>query len=422
MDKLSLREEQREAKLAQLARRETEHIRARRIRLAGSAFESIAIVGRGAFGEVRLVRMVGTNYLYAMKKLVKAKIVSLNQVAHVRAERDALADNNYYYNRNPWVVSLYYSFQDEQNLYLVMEYVPGGDLMNLLIKLGTFSDDMARFYTAEILLAIDSIHQLRYFHRDIKPDNILIDRHGHVKLSDFGLCTGVDSKAGKIALYKRLQKQAAAASESGGEGEAEAAAAALRADAELSASERFESWTKRRKALAYSNVGTPDYMAPEIVLGDGGYDHTCDYWSAGIILFEMVVGYPPFYSESQREIRAKIAHWPSYVTVPASLPVSPGARSLINRLLCHRSTRLGSDGLAEAIAHPWFTGLDFATIRRTRAPMIPSLSSPVDTSYFDSFEEVVSQEAAVFRPSSSNLKRFMTRDLCFLGYTYHRFG
>lgn len=172
------------------------------MRLTGNTFESIKVIGRGAFGEVRLVKMRGTNYLYAMKRLEKSRIVELKQVAHVRAERDALADNNYFYSKNPWcaasrrgrarrslwchpnrVVSLYYSFQDSRYLYLVMEYVPGrlrwraerlltsercgtgGDLMNQLIKLGIFSEDMTRFYVAEIMLALDSIHKLHYIHR-----------------------------------------------------------------------------------------------------------------------------------------------------------------------------------------------------------------------------------------------------------------
>ena len=129
----------------------------------------------------------------------------------MRAERDALADNNYFYTRNPWVVSLYYSFQDANYLYLVMEYVPGGDLMNLLIKRGTFTEPEARFYAAEMMLAVDSIHKLHYIHRDVKPDNILIDRHGHIKLSDFGLCTGLDVTQHRIELMQQQLGETGAA-------------------------------------------------------------------------------------------------------------------------------------------------------------------------------------------------------------------
>jgi serine/threonine protein kinase len=123
--------------------------------------------------------------LYAMKQLQKSDIFTKNQAAHVKAERDILVVAN-----SEWVVKLYYSFQDDENLYMVMDYVPGGDLMNLLIKFGVFDEKLARFYIGELTCAIESVHALGFIHRDIKPDNILIDRNGHIKLTDFGLCTG----------------------------------------------------------------------------------------------------------------------------------------------------------------------------------------------------------------------------------------
>lgn len=143
------------------------------------------VIGKGAFGEVRLVQKKDTGKIYAMKTLLKSEMYKKDQLAHVKAERDVLAGSD-----SPWVVSLYYSFQDAQYLYLIMEFLPGGDLMTMLIRWQLFTEDVTRFYMAECILAIETIHKLGFIHRDIKPDNILIDIRGHIKLSDFGLSTG----------------------------------------------------------------------------------------------------------------------------------------------------------------------------------------------------------------------------------------
>lgn len=145
-------------------------------------FESLSIIGRGAFGEVRICKEKTTGQILAVKKMRKEDMFQKNQVLHVRTERDILIASN-----NPWVVNLKYSFQDDSFLYLVMEYLPGGDLMSLLIKRDIMSEDEARFYIAEIVLAVEAMHNMGCIHRDLKPDNILIDKNGHIKLSDFGL-------------------------------------------------------------------------------------------------------------------------------------------------------------------------------------------------------------------------------------------
>lgn len=169
-----------------LNQKESNYIRLKRAKMEKSMFTKLKTIGVGAFGEVALVRKIDTpNLLYAMKTLKKADVLKRNQVAHVKAERDILAEAD-----NGWVVKLYYSFQDRDNLYFVMDYIPGGDMMSLLIKLGIFSEDLARFYIAELTLAVESVHKMGFIHRDIKPDNILIDKDGHIKLTDFGLCTG----------------------------------------------------------------------------------------------------------------------------------------------------------------------------------------------------------------------------------------
>lgn len=168
-----------------LCQKESNYIRLKRAKMEKSMFKRIKTLGIGAFGEVCLARKEDTGSLYAMKTLRKKDVLLRNQVAHVKAERDILAEAD-----NEWVVRLYYSFQDKDNLYFVMEYIPGGDMMSLLIRLGIFKEELAQFYIAELTCAVESVHKMGFIHRDIKPDNILIDRDGHIKLTDFGLCTG----------------------------------------------------------------------------------------------------------------------------------------------------------------------------------------------------------------------------------------
>ena len=168
-----------------LYKKESNYLRLKRANMNRSMFEDIKALGVGAFGSVTLVKKVNTYQLYAMKTLNKQDVLKRNQIAHVKAERDILAEAD-----NEWVVKLYYSFQDREHLYFVMEYIPGGDMMGRLQKEGIFSVALARFYIAELVLAVESVHSMGFIHRDIKPDNILIDKDGHIKLTDFGLCTG----------------------------------------------------------------------------------------------------------------------------------------------------------------------------------------------------------------------------------------
>ena len=145
-------------------------------------FTSIKIIGKGAFGEVRVCKFNITNEVVAVKIIPRSEISKKNQLKHIRVERDILS-----YNKSEWIVGLKLAFQDDDSLYLVMEFMPGGDLMSLLMQEDIFSEDTARLYCAELVLAIEAVHDLKAIHRDIKPDNILIDKHGHIKLSDFGL-------------------------------------------------------------------------------------------------------------------------------------------------------------------------------------------------------------------------------------------
>lgn len=208
----------------------------------------------------------------------------------MRAERDILATATH----NPWIVELRCSFQDEEHLYLVMEFLSGGDLMTLLMDEDVFSEQLAQFFIAETVLAVDSVHKLNYIHRDLKPDNLLIGATGHLKLSDFGLCKHAEIKpARKVDPDKLREIDPQALPRNEGLSRAQA-------------SKRYE--YKRIRKLAYSTVGTPDYIAPE-VFGREGYTESVDWWSVGALLFEMLVGYPPFYSDEPAITCQKILQW-----------------------------------------------------------------------------------------------------------------
>jgi serine/threonine protein kinase len=388
----------------ELDKKESDFIRLKRRKLNQKDFETVKIIGRGAFGEVRLVRMVDGTELYAMKKLKKDEMLKKEQVAHVRAERDVLAQAN-----NPWVVKLHYSFQDDRFLYLVMEYLPGGDMMNLLIKYDIFTEDQTRFYIAETLLAIDSVHKLGYIHRDIKPDNLLLDVTGHVKLTDFGLCTGFH-RMHSSAFYQKLV------------GDAMTIKMKLVAETPLTRTERIASWKKARRALAYSAVGTPDYTAPEVFL-QIGYGEECDWWSLGVIMFEMLIGYPPFLSDNSTETCLKIINCKETLRFPEDIRISHDAQDLIEQLVCDRSVRLGSNGVEEIKNHPFFKGVNWNTIRDMSAPFIPALNSPTDTSHFEDYDELAEEEEEQRYADATRkgLKLPSEKDLPFIGYTFKGF-
>jgi len=184
-----------------LVAQETEFLRLRRLRISTKSFDQLKVIGKGAFGTVSLVQMRGTQDVFAMKQMNKGDIVAREQIDHVRAERDILAASESpevlarraLATEDSWLTKLHFSFQDEMSLYLVMEYVPGGDLMGLLVRVDTLTEPQARFYAAEIVLALEAVHKLDYIHRDVKPDNFLIGADGHLKLSDFGLCVAAET-------------------------------------------------------------------------------------------------------------------------------------------------------------------------------------------------------------------------------------
>lgn len=396
---LDLKDSDKELLRKEHKRREAEYNRVLRRRMSLADFEKLAVIGRGAFGEVALVRMRESGEVFAMKRLRKSEMLRKEQVAHVRAERDclALADTSF-------VCRLVYTFQDERFLFLVMEYLPGGDLMQLLINRDTLTEREARFYAAEVVMAIDEVHRLGYTHRDIKPDNVLIDAKGHLKLTDFGLCKAYEPQVhGMAALLERHGAAEAGSSSNGGAAAAsaeEAAAAAAAAaggdesaveadDAvrDTSSAQRQTQRKKNARRHVYSTVGTPDYIAPEVLL-KRGYGKECDYWSVGVIVYEMLVGYPPFYAESAVETCRKILNWPTTLVFPPDASLSPQARHIIESLVCSADERLGArDGIEEFKRHPFFAGIDWHRLRETTPPFVPRLTGPTDTQYFEQFDD-----------------------------------
>ncbi|KAJ2922095.1 hypothetical protein H1R20_g15002, partial [Candolleomyces eurysporus] len=308
--------------LQQLGKKESTFLRLRRTKIGLSDFKTVKVIGKGAFGEVRLVQKADTGKIYAMKLLRKNEMLKKDQLAHVRAERDVLAESD-----SPWVVQLFYSFQDPIYLYLVMEFLPGGDLMTMLIKYDTFSEDVTRFYIAECVLAIEAVHRMGFIHRDIKPDNILIDKEGHVKLSDFGLSTGFH-KHHDSNYYQRLLESAKNAN--GTKAAARNSVMVNSINLTISNKDQIATWKANRRKLAYSTVGTPDYIAPEIFL-QKGYGKECDWWSLGAIAFECLVGYPPFCSESTHETYQKIMQWKKYLFFPDDIHLSAEAENFITK-------------------------------------------------------------------------------------------
>nr|XP_058939436.1 serine/threonine-protein kinase LATS1 isoform X2 [Kogia breviceps] len=356
-----------------LCQKESNYIRLKRAKMDKSMFVKIKTLGIGAFGEVCLARKVDTKALYATKTLRKKDVLLRNQVAHVKAERDILAEAD-----NEWVVRLYYSFQDKDNLYFVMDYIPGGDMMSLLIRMGIFPENLARFYIAELTCAVESVHKMGFIHRDIKPDNILIDRDGHIKLTDFGLCTGFrwthDSKYYQSGDHPR-QDSMDFSNEWGDPSN-------CRCGDRLKPLERRAA-RQHQRCLAHSLVGTPNYIAPEVLLRTG-YTQLCDWWSVGVILFEMLVGQPPFLAQTPFETQVKVINWQTSLHIPPQAKLSPEASDLIIKLCRGPEDRLGKNGADEIKAHPFFKTIDFSSdLRQQSASYIPKITHPTDTSNFD---------------------------------------
>ncbi|GKV04628.1 hypothetical protein SLEP1_g16769 [Rubroshorea leprosula] len=398
--------EEQEEMLRNLERKETEYMRLQRRKIGIDDFEQLTVIGKGAFAEVRLCRAKDTGEIFAMKKLKKSEMLRRGQVEHVRSERNLLAEVD-----SRCIVKLFYSFQDSDFLYLIMEYLPGGDIMTLLMREDTLSEDVARFYISESILAIYSIHQHNYIHRDIKPDNLILDRNGHLKLSDFGLCKPLDDRYSSILL----EDEDITSEESTVNTESPSGSDRV---PWLMPKEQLQQWKRNRRALAYSTVGTLDYMAPEVLLKKG-YGMECDWWSLGAIMYEMLIGYPPFCSDDPRITCRKIVHWRTCLKFPEEPKISDEARHLICHLLCDVETRLGAGRIEELKGHPWLRGIQWEKLYEMDAAYKPTVNGDLDTQNFEKFPELEGLPSTT--PQVGPWRKMLTsKDTNFIGFTFKK--
>lgn len=331
-------------------------------RMKVTDFDVVKVIGRGAYGEVQLVRHKPSKKVYAMKLLNKFEMIKRSESAFFWEERNIMALAN-----SEWIVKMEHSFQDYRQLYMVMEYMPGGDLVNLMSNYD-IPEKWAQFYIGEMVLAVEAIHSMGYIHRDVKPDNMLIDFKGHLKLADFGTCTKMDEKG------------------------------MVRTD---------------------TAVGTPDYISPEVLKsqsGNGCYGPECDWWSVGVVMYEMIIGDTPFYADSLVGTYGQIMDHQNSLKIPSEAHISNDAKHLIFSFLTDRTKRLGVKGVHEIKQHKFFKNdqWTFDTLRDTGAPVVPELSGDTDTSNFDEIEQRRPEEIDVFPPP----KTFSGNHLPFVGFTY----
>ncbi|KAF9162565.1 hypothetical protein BGX20_001681 [Mortierella sp. AD010] len=309
-------------------------------------FELLETLGTGTFGRVYLTKFRQDNSYYAMKVLKKTEVVRLKQVEHINSEKQILAQVHF-----PFIVNLFTTFQDDRNLYMLLEYVIGGELFSHLRKAGRFTNDMTRFYAAEIVLAIEYLHSRDIIYRDLKPENLLLDSKGHIKITDFGFAKIVEDRT----------------------------------------------WTL---------CGTPEYLAPEIIQSKG-HGKAVDWWALGILIFEMLAGYPPFFDDNPFGIYEKILAGRIYF--PAH--IDPAAKDLIKKLLTSDITkRLGNlkDGSDDIKNHKWFRGVDWEGLynRTVKAPIEPPYVHPGDTGNFEKYPEVTDDDATQGDPYRSLFANF----------------
>ena len=299
---------------------DTPRVQVQRLRRSGVSmlekFTTVSVIGQGSYAKVLLVRFADDQKLYAMKVIKKEALLQRKQEDFIRTEKEVLVKMN----RSPFLVGFKACFQTETRIYYVLEYCPGGELFNLLQQRRRFSEASARFYVVQVALAIDSLHRKDIIYRDLKPENVLLDSNGYVKVSDFGLS--------KLNVKDESAK---------------------------------------------SICGTREYLAPE-VLRRNGHGKPADWWTLGAFLFELIAGRPPFYDQNPHKLFDSIKH--EEPKFPKSM--TPEAKSLLKRLLeKDPQRRLGtSDGANEILAHDWFSEVKIEDVlsQKLAPPFQPKLS------------------------------------------------
>ncbi|XP_056462175.1 citron rho-interacting kinase isoform X1 [Gadus chalcogrammus] len=330
-------------------------------------FEVRAVVGRGHFAEVQVVKEKATGDVCALKIMDKEVLRVAENVVFHEEERRILSLNS-----SPWIPQLFYAFQDTEHVYLAMEYLPGGDLSSLLIRYeDQFDESMAQFYLAELVEAIHSVHQLGYVHRDVKPENVLIDRTGHIKLADFG-------SAAKLNSDKKVVAPAAP-------------------------------------------VGTQDFLSPEVLSAMKGgqpalYGVECDWWSLGLIAYEMIYGKSPFSDGTSAKTVHNILNFQRYLKFPEEVRASRLLVDLVQSLLCGARERLGYQGLR---CHAFFSSTDWNNLRQVLPPFVPKLQTEDDTSNFEEPEQAAPRSAPAAQRGAQTAG-FKGHDLPFLGWFFSR--
>ncbi|CAI2307309.1 unnamed protein product [Caenorhabditis sp. 36 PRJEB53466] len=332
------------------------------LRMKAADFRQLKVIGRGAFGEVHLVRHTNTNTVYAMKMLNKDDMIKRADSAFFWEERDIMAHAD-----SDWIVRLQYAFQDPRHLYMVMEYMPGGDLVNLMTSYEV-SEKWTRFYTAELVEALAALHNMGYIHRDVKPDNMLISRSGHIKLADFGTCVRMNANG---------------------------------------------------VVKCSTAVGTPDYISPEVLKNQGKdaeFGKEVDWWSVGVFIYEMLIGETPFYAEALVSTYTNIMDHKTSLKFPDEPAISPQAKDIIKRFLSAAPERLGKNSVDEIRNQKFFVNNEwnFETLRDATPPVVPDLKSDDDTTHFEEIETRDRDHAGDFQLP----KTFNGNQLPFIGFTY----
>ncbi|EGC32560.1 hypothetical protein DICPUDRAFT_98847 [Dictyostelium purpureum] len=319
-------------------------------------FELLTVIGKGSFGKVMQVKKKGEDKIFAMKVLRKDAIIARKQVNHTKSEKTILQSISH-----PFIVNLHYAFQTKDKLYMVLDFVNGGELFFHLKREGRFSEPRVKIYAAEIVSALDHLHRQDIVYRDLKPENILLDSEGHICITDFGLSKKIETNDGTFTF-----------------------------------------------------CGTPEYLAPEVLNGHG---HGCavDWWSLGTLLYEMLTGLPPFYSQNVSMMYQKILN--GELKIPTY--ISPEAKSLLEGLLTREvDKRLGSKGGAEVKKHPWFKNIDWEKLDRKEVEVHfkPKVKSGTDISQIDPlFTQERPMDSLV---ETSALGDAMGKDNNFEGFTY----